>query len=456
MELNEVVHRIFGQHWRLIAVLVAIGIAVPLLLQARETPSYTASARVVLDTQDPESSAQATAIVDTAKAIATSPSQVQDALQRGGVTGRNPIDVAKHHVSVQGLGTSGVFELSVSDRNPRFAAAIANALAAQVIRGRLASTQAGETELLRSLDQKISDLDVRIAGLNARIASLGERISSASTTQAVALRSRQEQAQALQTTLVQQKAAIETERNTVVTSDAARPKPTIFSRATPPAAADPSHLPAGLVLGALAGFLLGLALAGLIEAFRPTLVGGDALARELDAPVLGTLPSDPGKEPSLTEAEAIAPRVELAAEANALKRVALLSGGPPLDLAALAERMQAAFPPDTSPPSRDVKHPIRVGVSDRGSVAGLPLSPSDPSSNGHVQIEPFSLEMAAAKNGSRAGVVLILPSAIKKTELVTAGNLLALGHMPLLGLITYARSPWHSQWQSRLGRERDR
>jgi capsular polysaccharide biosynthesis protein len=464
MELNEVVHRIFGQHWRLIAIFIALGVGIPLLLHLRDAPSYTASARVVLDTRDPESRAEATAIVDTAKAIATSPSQVRDALKNVGVTDRNPTNVAKHHVSVQGLGGSGVFELSVSDRDPRIAAVIANGLAAQVIRGRLASTQGAEAELLKSLDQKISDLTARIAYLDAQITSANERISGAPTSAAAAaLVSDRDRAQRLQATLVQQKAAAETERNSAVSTDAQRPRPTILSRALTPVSADASRLPADLVLGALAGFILGIGLAGLIETFRPTLVGSDALARELHAPVLGMLPREPEAEASLAKASDIAARVGLAAEATALKNVALLGGGPPVDLRPLAGRLQAEFPLDTPAPAQEATR--QAFVSDwGGSVAGVPLaSPTLALSRkirGELRIQPFSLEKGSMNNGSPAGLILVLPTAIKKAELAEVGHLLTVVHMPLLGVITYSRTPWtsrlRSQWESGAARLRNR
>ena len=463
MELNEVVHRIFGQHWRLIAVFIALGVGIPLLLHLRDAPSYTASARVVLDTRDPESRAEATAIVDTAKAIATSPSQVRDALKNVGVTDRNPTNVANHHVSVQGLGGSGVFELSVSDRDPRIAAVIANGLAAQVIRGRLASTGA-EAELLKSLDQKISDLAARIAYLDAQITSFNERISRAPTSAAAsALGSDRDRAQRLQATLVQQKAAAETERNSAVSTDAQRPRPTILSRALTPVSADASRLPADLVLGALAGFILGIGLAGLIETFRPTLVGSDALARELHAPVLGMLPAEPEAEASLAKASDIAARVGLAAEATALKNVALLGGGPPVDLGPLAGRLQAEFPLDTPAPAQEATR--QAFVSDwGGSVAGVPLaSPTLALSRkirGELRIQPFSLEKGSMNNGSPAGLILVLPTAIKKAELAEVGHLLTVVHMPLLGVITYSRTPWtsrlRSRWESGAARSRNR
>src|SRR5437867_8360961 len=136
VELEEAFRRIVGQHWRLIVCFVVIGLAVAPLIHLRAATAYTASARLVLDTPDPKSRTEAGAIADTAQAIATSPAQVQAALSRIGVH-RDPLSVANNDVTVRPLGTSGVLELSVIDRNAQAAAAIANSLAAQVIRARL-------------------------------------------------------------------------------------------------------------------------------------------------------------------------------------------------------------------------------------------------------------------------------------------------------------------------------
>ena len=458
MELNEVVHRIFGQHWRLIAVFVALGIGVPVLLHLGDTPSYTASSRVVLDTQDPESRSESAAIVDTAKAIATSPSQVRDALRRAGVRGRDAVDVAEQHVSVQGLGSSGVFQLSVSDRDPRIAVAIANALAAQVIRGRLAVTQGQVQGILTDLGQQIDDLDSRISYLDARIASLNERILRAGTTDTAAtLRSDREDADQLKATLVQQRATLETERNSVASTDAMRPKPTILSEAVPPAGADSSRLPADIVLGALAGLILGVGLAGIMETFRPTLVGGDALARELRAPVLGALPRKPEEDASLAEAGDIAARIGLAAEATALRKIALLAGGPPVDLGPLAERLQAALPLDSSAPAPEVRGTAPAVVADwGGSVAGARLASPTTSLRGgkahpDIRIRPFNLQSGSMNNGSRAGLILVLPTAIKKAELAEVGHLLTVTNMPLIGVITYVHPGWTPDLRRRWG-----
>jgi len=110
MELHEAARRIVGQHWRLILFLLGAGLAA---VHSGGARTYTASTRLVLDTQDPKTRAESIAIADTAAAIATSPAQVEGALRDAHVAGRDSVKLAKNHVSLRGLGASGVLELSV-------------------------------------------------------------------------------------------------------------------------------------------------------------------------------------------------------------------------------------------------------------------------------------------------------------------------------------------------------
>ena len=99
MELEEAFRRIVGQHWRLIVCFTVVGVAVTLFVHLQSNPTYTASARLVLDTPDPKSRTEAGAIADTAEAIATSPAQVQAALARIGVQ-RDALNVANELTGV--------------------------------------------------------------------------------------------------------------------------------------------------------------------------------------------------------------------------------------------------------------------------------------------------------------------------------------------------------------------
>ena len=88
--------------------------------------TYTSSSRLVLDIPDPQNVAEATAIADTGRAIATGSDQVRAALTQVGVS-RDPIKLAKKYINVQAIGSSGVLKLSVTDKNRTVARELADA-----------------------------------------------------------------------------------------------------------------------------------------------------------------------------------------------------------------------------------------------------------------------------------------------------------------------------------------
>ena len=65
MEFEEVVRRVIGRHWKLIAGCVVLAILAVTQLVPRE-PTYTSTARLVLDNEDPASRSEASVIADTA------------------------------------------------------------------------------------------------------------------------------------------------------------------------------------------------------------------------------------------------------------------------------------------------------------------------------------------------------------------------------------------------------
>jgi hypothetical protein len=83
LELGEVIGRFFDRHRKLLAELLA-GFAIHM----DDAPQYSASARLVLDTSDPEDQAQSGVIADTTRAIAsgrsTSPTGCRSLATRSG------------------------------------------------------------------------------------------------------------------------------------------------------------------------------------------------------------------------------------------------------------------------------------------------------------------------------------------------------------------------------------
>jgi len=276
-------------------------------------------------------------------------------------------------------------QLSVSDRNPRVAAAVATTLASRVIRARLDVSNGQLQRVLGQLDQRIDGLNRQIAGVDSP---------------------------ALRLSLGQQRSVLEGERVSLLSTEALRPKPSIISPATLPTHADSSHWLPYLVLGALLGLVLGVGGAGLLETIRPTLVGSDALARAFETPLLGSL----RREDDADGLRRITPRLFVAAEVAGVGTVNLVATDPAVDLSRLANGLEAA-PAD---------------------AFGPPRSPRD--THPGLRIRPFNLRDSSPEVPGGVGLVVVSPTALKKTELMDVSHLLNVASLPLLGLLTYSPS----------------
>ena len=452
MALNEVGPRVLGQHWRLILACLILGIALAALVHGRGADTYTASARLVLDAPDPRTRGESTSIADTARAIATSPSQVKVALRAAEVEGRDPIEVANDHVTVRPLGTSPVLELSVTDRRPEVAAALANALAARVIDARLAVSNGQAQDVLADLEQRIDALTRRIARADAEVDTLSARI--ATTGAPASVRERREAILRLRDFLVQQRRTLESERVSLVSSTALRPTPTIISRAAPPQQADPSRWLPDLALGVILGLVLGVGSAALIETMRPTVVGGNALAQELDTPLLGELFGESDEDDAAGEVAAVMSRLHFAADAAGVEAIGLVAVRPDVDLDGVAERLEAAARKVDAVATHRRRGlaeapEISVAGATRRTVAALPEDDPQQRPRAAVraepvpQIRPFGvLSSSLTNDGTSTALVLVAPHALKKAEVVDVTSLLGLTPLPVLGLIasTPARS----------------
>jgi len=445
VELNEAARRILRQHWLLIVCLVVLGVATA-AIHAREPSTYTASTRLVLGTADPKSRTESGSIADTGKAIATSPMQVRRALADAHVTDRDAGAVAKRHVSVRALGTSGVVQLSVSDKSASTAAAIANALAQRLISVRRDVTSGQVQQVLGDLGDRVDDLNSRISEIDLEIDQLNLDAARAGTAgTANALRARRDEASRLRDFLAQQRSVLESERISVLSADALRPKAAIISVATAPKRANSSFQSQELILGALLGLVLGVGIAGLIETLRPTLVGSDALARQFDTPLLGTVATDSDEERAWHTLRRIALRLRLGGESIRAQTLGLVPVGPDVDLGLLAAMLdELAQDGERADAERELAAVEAVAGAPAGGVAASSAEPNPhtrptgAASSSRFRIRAFGLSNGSHDNRSTA-LVLVSPSVVKKAEVDDVSHLLRVARLPLLGLITYER-----------------
>lgn len=427
MEVTQIGRRILAQRWWLIVLSVLIVVEGVLLLERGQPTTYTASARLVLDTQDPTTRQEAAAIADTAKAIATSPGQVTAALKKVGATRLDPVKVADSDITVSSLGSSGLLQLSVKDGSPARAAAIANALADGVIQTRLHSTRGDSRTVLADLDKRLADVRTRIARVDAKIVALNAPVSGAASAERdAATRQRQ--------SLSTQEGVLESERVSLLTASAAKPRPDIVSSATPPAHADPSDLAMHVLLGGLLGLIVGIGLSALLEVLRPTVVGGDAVAREFHAPLLGTLRSSPDREGTLGDLTRLRSRLWLAMGATRIPSVTLLAAGPEVDLRPLAAGLAVA------PEPRVATGVAIAAPSGASSSRTQSEGEAAETGSGGLRVHAGATGGVPATNGHPiGGIVVVVPSSMRAAEVMQTNELLRVSSTPVVGVISYDR-----------------
>jgi hypothetical protein len=467
MDFDQIAQRIFRRHALLIAACLLVGVAAALLIHLGDVKQYTAVARLTLDVPDPKSSAESLAVADTARAIVTSPTQIRTALAKVGVA-RDTARLARNDVQLQQLGTSAVLQLSVRDRDPKAAASLANALATQLIQLRLDLRRGAAIRLAAQLDTRIEELSKQIDALDKRILNRQARSSAAgpngASTDAQLL-----ELQNARSNLVDQKSALETGRSQLSANDAMLPEASLIDPAVVPIDANPSRIPHDLALGALLGLTLGIFVAAVLESLRPSLVGGDAIARALGAPPIGTLACAPGQGDSISGKQliALAARLQLAATRAGLRSLALTSVKSGVDLTALADRLQRVMRvlqgsngsrPPSQPRSPDSVASASVGASglnvlrllydidDRraraaGGVDQTNVKDTRPADLLDLRVLSIA-DPLIDDEVQTTGFVLVVPSPIASAELKPAVDALALTGRPLLGVMVYPRRSW--------------
>jgi capsular polysaccharide biosynthesis protein len=446
MELNEAGRRILLQHWRLIALVLVACVGGATLIHHGDVTTYTASTRLVLDTQDPQSSTGSTVIGDTARAIATSPYEIQQALDRTGIRDRSPVDVAKH-VSASPLGTSGVLQLSVSDRSPVVAQKLANALAASVIRTRDSVNGKRIRQISNDLDGRINELNRQITNADSKVDALNQQLATATGIVAARLRSEIDATSRVRDFASQQRGVLVSERLGLLSTEALRPQASIISASTRPTKPDPSRAVPDLMLGVLLGLVLGVGAAAVLETVRPRLQGGDVLARELRTSHLGTLPAGAGEGGLTWSAEPLSLVLRLAAKGAGVRHVSLLAAEPFPELGVIAKHVEAAAnrAGDIGAPAPEPIPTAQVG----GHVAppSLEAMARRAVKAPRVYVRPFGIDFPTASNGAGTGIAVVAPRSLRRSQIVELNHLLSIMPAPVLGLITYSpgrRWPWRT------------
>jgi capsular polysaccharide biosynthesis protein len=331
-------------------------------------------------------------MVDTAEAIVTSPSYIESALDSSGID-RDPATVVDQ-VDIESVGVSGVLVVSAEDADPEVATALADAMADQLVTAR--------RELLRGpLQERLNQLDDELATAGEDIERLNQQLNEGGDVDSLSLQ--------LQEAIGRQ-SDIRNERETLSESLNIAPSADVLGAASTPDAPQPTAFLADLVVAALLGLILGVALAAVIEAVRPTIVSGDALSRVLGAPLLGRIPN-PARGYADPE-DVVATRLGMVISRARLDVIHLTGVTPTVDMGLLrvADELQAAVP--------------RVAVEVVGAERDTTATP------------------VTRTNRARHGLVVVAPEVLPRDALSGLEHLLVITQWPLVGIIAYRCPLW--------------
>jgi capsular polysaccharide biosynthesis protein len=395
MEIREAAQRIFRVRGLIVLACLVAGLAAGYAVhKGLETTTYTSSARLVMSGSVPQDAGWAAALAGTVEGIVTSPDRISQALEQAGVT-RDVVKFTKG-IDTQSLSDSSILELSVTDTDAMVATSVANALASGAVTTLNAQQEGPSNLLLQSLAVQITSLTSAIDSLDGQLAALQPNTSEIPTL--VAQRG----------DLSQQLTALITKRADVQQQMALSAGASVISAAALPLLPDPSRLPIDLVLGALAGLIIGVALAVLMETLRPTLVGRDAIEQALGAPVLGVMPVT---ATASAEVLALNARLRQAAERARTATAVLWNGDD--DLSDVAQWLQSAKPAGPRSASRPT-------LTVRAALPGEVIHP-------------------------RSGLVVLVPPRVPLHRIEEAAELCTGEGLFLLGAILRPRRPWRRE-----------
>jgi capsular polysaccharide biosynthesis protein len=415
MELRELGDRLFRLHAKLIIAALLAGVLGGLALQYGGKPQYQATALFTMGVSDPGSAQVASGIADTARGIATGPQLVGQAISKVGAD-RNANAVAAA-INVQTMGSSGIVSLSVTDRDPRVAVGLANALAASVVSIRTALIHNSVASSLRGLEQQEAATNAQIQKLNSQIAALTSQSSVSAIAQLNGLEGRLTSLQSLATQITVQRNNLQAQLG---------PQTAVIDRATS-AVRLPGRGLDNALLGGVVGLVLGIAIAAVREMGRPSLVGATVVSRAIGAPLLGEMntPPDSWTLAALPDAGSY---IELAAESQNVEEVRFAA----LDPRHRHRRAQV----------RMLEGPLRRLRFNR-SRPGKPsdvLAGGGPSAGLASAASTVTALPAVRQDGQsspRTGLVVAVPRVLKAADVEPLSNFIWISGWALLGVIIY-------------------
>ncbi|MBE1531269.1 YveK family protein [Actinomadura algeriensis] len=324
MEIDEVAARVGRRYWALLLVLTVVPVlVVGFVMNGREPPAV-AQTRLEASSSVTDAAvgdAGVSIVVSQVSAYATSENLLTAVLKRQKID-RTPQKLAKK-VTVTGLGTSTIVELSVEDADPATARKLADAIGGAVIE------QINESNR-GALNERIDEINERIRELEKDLAPLAREASG--PVPDVGAMNERERVQAELTDLRSSRAELISELTSAGSASVVQP-----------AVLAPESNPM-VMLAAIAG-LVGLVLAILIavvaEMLRPTVPGQRRVARRLGVPLLGRTDRGPAELADLGR------RTRLAARREGVGQITLVGAPGPLPAELVSAVASAVYGDET-------------------------------------------------------------------------------------------------------------
>jgi capsular polysaccharide biosynthesis protein len=420
VEVTEVGVRLVRRYWVLLVAAIALPMALVAALVVHSPKTYTAHARLMAAPSVPQAQAQADAVVSEVQAIATSQDVVSAALQSAHVQ-RNIVD-AVNAVTVTGIGSSGIVDLSYSDTSPSVAEQVTTALTSAVV-AQIAGIRSG---LPTSLDD-LNSLITLVTGLRPAVQPSGGSQTKAS--------------QALEQLITD----LTIDRDKLQQLQTTAAVPVVVDEAAAPAKADGRGIATKLSIAALLGLALGLLMVGARETLRPGVSGANRVARLLDVPTLGRVGSDPA---ALSD---IGRRLRLASRQSDVSIVVLMRADRASVSPELVERVQAATlrpDPISSPagiPVDGLDGSIAAGRLGVAATQTIPRLSADGRPTTKIvataprQVCSFD-ELDPRSEGEQIGLVILAARSTRLTAIDNVRDLIAAAGWPLLGVLDDPRN----------------
>ncbi|KRE97502.1 hypothetical protein ASG76_01950 [Nocardioides sp. Soil774] len=424
MTIEEIFRRIVRGHVVLILLCCVLPVGAALVVNATRPTEYVARVRLQVTSSAPASTTEAEALSSRVLALASTPSLVRQALKSEGLDG-DAEKIAAEDVTAERLGESPVVQLAVRQPTSASAADLVGALATQVTEFMNQATRSRYDALLTDTERRLTAAGFRRDTLTGQLQETTGpqarellRIELASNQQTVEQLSQQRLSLLL----------ADAERDDVVLIDADAPDVDVVASGLVPRAA----------LALLFGLVLGLSLAVLVETLRPRIAGVRALARSLDAPVLGTVTD--GSAP-------LSAAMTVAARRQGVETLVLVGMDDRDDKAVreLLEEMpkgRLSHSSASAALSRELATMEQEGGGGRAGKAGP--APRPPSQSAPVlshQVRFTDVHGLTDSEEPTAGVVVVTHGTALQREMDSLDDLRQARRWPVVGIVEVPRRP---------------